>query len=357
MTKKKLFLRMLLIMGLVVMSTASMPGAPAYADEKVSESNVKNPDGSISYTTVYSSGKTTIEVGGAPGVPAGQTTFKTIDKDGNVTTDSPGGSSITRDKNGNLVNYTNRVTDAAGFGTTTTRDAKGNVISAQTTATDGKNIFTTTRDGTGKVIADSQFIPGPNGVTNKTIDYRTGNVTVQTTDKGSPLTTTTITDKSGKVVSVQEQTHDSKGGILADVTKDGNGNITSKRYQGGLLAESDTTNKNGQILSKTTYTKDAQGTIRADTYDAKGKLTSESVYDKNGKLVSQTGKQTLAAVGPGGPGSGVNPTSQGSGNHKKHNFLTDVFHKEKTQNQNWSSAQALSGSMQNQNQNQHHGKR
>ncbi len=94
-----------------------------------------------------------------------------------------------------------------------------------------------------------------------------------------------------------------------------------------------TTDGNGKLLSITTKTPDSEGHYTSVTRDRFGTVSSSTVYDGTGKIVSQSAKIMTSTTGTGGSysaGKGHEKVflEEGSQKHKEKG-MNELFHEDK----------------------------
>jgi len=203
---------------------------------------------------------------------------------------------------------------------TTKWAADGKVVSTTLSYPNGQ-VATTTYDASGKpallTLKDKEgnvttgFPDGKGGFTS-VVKGEQGTVSTKTFDGGGKLTSETVKDKNGNVVSTTTTTYDSKGGFTS-VTRDKKGNVVTTTADGKGNSTSVTKDKNGKVVRTTTVTPDGKGGLTSVTKDKNGKVVSTTVYDKDGKIVSQSGKKPTLASGEGDSSGGGKKAISGSG--------------------------------------------
>lgn len=295
---KQIFLKRLLVTGVLAMALAVLPIWNAYAlnlindclwvikvNPVVSDTKVTNPDGSTTETKKHRDGETeTIKI-----YPGGY--YITDD----ITDDSGkpiGYKSQTEDGKGGFTTYTiNKQTgvwqktevNPDGFSTTTTYDPTTEYITIVTTGGSKGRKSVKVMNGN-DLVSNTVTTPVPGGGTYTVItDGKTGNLTKIVTDANGN-STTTVTDENGNLISLTTKTMVGKGGYV-ETTTDGNGQVVSTTKavpngKGGL----------------TVVTTDNNGDVTTDVSDASGDHTITVTYP-DGSLYSTT---TITADGNGG---------------------------------------------------------
>lgn len=233
--------------------TARGEGFTSKIDSKGVKTNTfTEPDGSVQVYKYDPSGKTIFY---SKSLPNGEAISETY---------TPGGTRITSSK-----------THPDGRVETITYDSGG------------KPALLTLKDKDGKVTTAS---PDGKGGFSSVVKGERGRVINTTYDSNGRATSATVKDKNGKVVSTTTTTYDGKGGHT-----------------------SVTTDKNGKVVSTTTNTANAKGGYTSVIKDNNGKVISTTQYDKDGKVVSQSGKKQTLTAGEGEQSGSGNKTSSGTG--------------------------------------------
>jgi hypothetical protein len=195
-------------------------------------------------------------------------------------------------------------------------DASGSTVT--TTRPDG-TVETMKLDPGGSITSQTKQTTYPNGtVTTQTIDPKTGKSTGLMIKDPQGKVTTAVPDGKGGFTSavvgehgkVATTSYDKDGKLTSQTVKDKRGEMISTTAitsdgKGGYSAV--TKNKKGQIVSTITTTTDSTGGHTSVTKDKMGSVRSTTVYDSTGKVVSQSGEKPKTPVGFAGQTSGEGP--------------------------------------------------